>query len=107
MSRQWGHGFHQGKKAQVLDGLTRRKEYGIDRWIFALRDGEVIFRRDWDSDSKRLFMRNGVLLVCEDGITKLYEIGDLDMQLEWFGFADCDDIEAYNAEITGRAGGPG
>ena len=99
MSKQWGHGFHQGRKTLILDGLTRKKEYGIDRWIFELRSGGVIFRRDWDSDSKRLFLKDGVLLVCDDGNVNPYEISDADMQLEWFGFSDFDDIDDADTEI--------
>lgn len=101
MSKQWGHGFHQGKNAQVIDVLAREQAYGIDLWLTALRAGDVISRIDWDADSKRVFLKNGVLFVCEDGSTTQYEICDADMELEWFGFVDFDDIEIEQTHSIG------
>lgn len=103
MSKQWGHGFHQGKKAQVMDGLTKKKEYGIDRWIEALRNGECIVRRDWCPDTKRLFMRDGTLMLCDDGRVTKYELSDEDLGLEWFGFFDTDDMDADAIEYDDGA----
>lgn len=91
MSKQWGHGFYKGKIAQVLDSIERTKEYGIDRWISDLRSGCVIFRRDWDSDKKRLFLRNGQLFVCENGKAKHYKISNDDLHIEWSGFYSPDE----------------
>lgn len=71
-------------------GLMKISELGISPWMDALKAGMVIYRRDWDSDSKRLWLNRGILFISEDGKTKQYDRTDKDEQIEWLGLEEID-----------------
>lgn len=104
MSKQWGHGFHTGRCEGAHEMILRiGRDGSLSHWINHLQEGEVIFRKDWDSDRKRLYMRNGILLICEDGEERMYEMTEADLSLEWFGFSDGDEFDEEGDECCDEA----